>query len=199
MMARINSREPKSPVITRDVRDWLLDSPVLRAVSMLVLDAAMCGLIDIEDEIARAVTLDARMRTLCYPELRRPHMRYMNKHRRYPPRPRVRIEDGVAVLEGSISKSGAIRQTRTTATLDTDVVIPDTLVAALPGRPLSSIVSSPLLDGRNYTIAAAESTDMGTDITVRIPAIPIAGIRTVMSVLRPDFSARPKPGRARSR
>lgn len=188
-MARIFSREPKPPVITQDMREWLLESPALKAVSMLVLDAAMCGLIDFDEEIARAVTLDARMRTLCYPELRRPHMRYMNKHKRYPPRPRVRIEGGVAVLEGWISKSGAIRQSRTTATLDTNVTIPDTLVAALPGRPLSSVVTSPLLDGRNYLIAAAASAAVGAEITFEVPAIPITGIRTLIPVLRPGFSA----------
>jgi hypothetical protein len=181
------------------LRDWLLDSPALRSVSLLVLDAARLGLIDIEEELARAVSHEARMQTLNHPELRVPHMRRYKHFRRYPDRLRVRIDGGLAVLDGLVGKDSAIWQTRSGATLETGVSLPETLITALAGRPLASLVSYPLLDGRGYVIASATSTAIGSDLTFEVPAIPIAGIRPVIPSLRRGFAARPKRDRARFR
>ena len=191
-MARLRQVSP-------ELRDWLLDCPALTSVSMLVLDAARCGLIDIEEEIARAVSHEARMQTLKYREMRIPHMRRYKHFNRYSRTLRVRIDEGVAVLDGALGEESAIRQTRSGATLETETTLPETLITALTGRPLGSLVSSPLLDGRGYLIASATNTAIGSDVTFKVPMIPIAGIRAVIPSLRPGFSARPKRGRGRCR
>ena len=183
-----------------ELRAWLLDCPTLTAVSTLALGAGACGLIDLGNAIASAVSADVRIQTLRLPGVAsRPRLRWSARLAFRQPRLRLHIVGGTAVLSGFLGNGGVISQTRNEATLYVATPLQDAIIAALPGRPLTALVTAPLLDLRDYVIEAASTSLRGTEASFKVQTLPIAGVRATIPRLIPGPAARRGPAPARPR
>lgn len=174
-----------------ELRTWLLDCPSLTSISTLALDAGACGLIDLGNAIASAVSADVRIQTLRLPGVAsRARLRWSGRLAWQQPKLRLHIVAGTAVLSGFLGNGTLISQTCDDATLYLATPLPHTLAAALPGRPLSALITAPFLDLRDYVIEDASTSPLGTEASFKVEALPIAAVRATNPKLILGLAAR---------
>jgi hypothetical protein len=152
--------------VKSDLRRWLAAYPGISRISTLAIDALSCGLLDAESALARAVMLDMRLAA----GLREYHQRAAHGFATRRNRLAIRIEGGVAVLNGSIAAGVAISQTRQTAVLYLSASLPETVIASLPGHPVADVVDGALLRRRDYMITNAEQHSHGLSVSFDVPS-----------------------------
>lgn len=146
------------------LRSWLLSSPVLKGVSPLVLDADAIGWLDLDDEVARAVSICAREAAGGRSLTTQPEGYHERTARMLSYRPRLRricLERGIAVLQSSVGPGAGISQTGRKAVLYVRATIPETVVAAMPGRRLGEVIELPLANASRSTIISAKQDGSG--------------------------------------
>ncbi len=156
------------------LRSWLLSSPVLKGVSPLVLDAGASGWMDIEDEIAKAVSVCAREAAGGRSLSTQPIGYHERVARMFSWRSmlrKTRLEKGIAVLQGSMGPGAGISQTGRHAVLYVRTVLPETVVAAMPGRRLGQVVELPLPCAMRSIITSAKHDRTGLTIWFEVGAV----------------------------
>jgi hypothetical protein len=164
--------------MTPELRQWLLECPTLLGISALTLDAAACGLIDLADELPRAIAADVRLRTgFARIPLRLSHAGFALARARRLRWCRIDMAGCTAVLSGPVGSGAVLVEANGHALLEIDAEIPSTIVAAMAGRPLSALLTCPVLDRRAYTVSDASTESGRTQLRFDVPAFPIARLK----------------------
>lgn len=159
-----------------DLREWLLSCPSLSHASTLVVDAERHGLVDLGDSLAKAVSLHVRW--VCLGGGRPQLVDYHERMARLQADRRIgctiEVYSGTALLFGTIAKGVGISQTPKTAVLHVRSSIPETVIAALPGRLLNDVIELPFTASREYRVKRAIQEEYGVMLWFDVPTIPIA-------------------------
>jgi hypothetical protein len=156
-----------------ELRMWLARCPYLRRVSVLVLDAHRCGLIQLQRDIPEAVLASARR--LTYPAVRlqrdsaltERRAELMSRRARYG---KVRIDHDTAVLEARIGRGVCLIQTCDKAVIHCRGQLPQSIITAARGCAVSTFVKHPLLSGRPYVVTSASANETGFCIWFDVPS-----------------------------
>ncbi len=159
-----------------DLREWLLNCPSLSHVSTLVVDAGRQGLVDLHDSLAKAVAV--HVRRVCLGGGRPQPFKYHERMARMQAYRRMgctlEVCRGTALLFGTVGKGVAISQLPRAAVLHVRSLIPETAIAALPGRLLDDVIELPLTVSRGYRVIRAIQDEYGLMLWFSVPTIPIA-------------------------
>lgn len=159
------------------LRDWLLTCPELTSISTIALDAGTRGLLDLPDAIAKAVAADVHLCALGASVIWRSKARHARLAKLYAWRRRhchLVVRQGTVLLDGRVAQGAGLAQMPGAAVVHIRQQLPETLLAALPGRRLDELIDMRIATGRGYRVTSAERDGSGITIWFDVPTVPIA-------------------------
>lgn len=156
---------------------WLFACPTLRGVSPLAGDAHRSGLLDLRKSLASAVAANVRETVAGFSRTapsKRLHEQTARAHSARPGRIRLRVESGVGRLYGRCGALAGISEADGAAVLHFRAALPDSLLAALHGRHVASLVHLPILAARNLVITETRKDQWGLTVWFNVPGRPVA-------------------------
>lgn len=150
--------------------EWLIACPAVEGVSELACDAHRRGLLDLRRHLPKTIAAMVREYASGFKADAQPRLHHEGLASIRAAQPRgcsLRIERGIAMLQGTIAEGVGFSEAKGHAVICLDRRLPEAIVAAAVGRDLRDLVDIALLNGKHRGVIAADQDIGGLTVWFR--------------------------------